>query len=357
MLQPHKRSNVIPTQVQDRSASYQAELEKSEPHSLKDISSPVHRELKEFNKRFSATLLSDVPIVNLVAKYIVRTKGKQLRPLLVLLSAQACGEINDATYRAALLVEILHTATLVHDDVIDDADLRRGFASIKSLWKNKVGVLMGDYLLAKGLLLTVESGEFHFLEITSHAVRRMSEGELYQIQKARQLNIDEAGYFRIVSDKTASLISTCCEMGAVSAFGGIESTERAALKAFGESVGIAFQIRDDLFDYENAMTKIGKPIAIDLKEKKLTLPLIYSLSHSDERTSRRIRQLVRSGRAAKEAYAEVIDFVIQHGGIDYARMKAEEYAEMALRSLDVIPVSDAKRSLQAFVRYVMDREN
>ena len=328
-----------------------------EPRSLTEISAPVLHELKEFNKRFSKTMISDVPLVNLVAKYIVKTKGKQLRPMLVLLSAQACGEVNDSTYRAALLVEILHTATLVHDDVIDDADLRRGFASIKSLWKNKVGVLMGDYLLAKGLLLTVESGEYHFLEITSHAVRRMSEGELYQIQKARQLNIDEAGYFRIISDKTASLISTCCEMGAVSTAGAGESDMRRSLKAYGEAIGIAFQIRDDLFDYENAMTKIGKPTAIDLKEKKLTLPLIYALSQADERTARRMRQLVRSGKAANKSYNEVIDFVMHYRGIEYAREKAEEYAERALESIALLPTSEAKRSLQAFVRFVMEREN
>ncbi|HET6512517.1 MAG TPA: polyprenyl synthetase family protein, partial [Candidatus Kapabacteria bacterium] len=182
--------------------------------SLSQIAQPVANNIDEFNRRFRKTMISDVPIVNLVARYLVRTKGKQVRPLLVLLSAELCGGVNDASYRAASLVELLHTATLVHDDVIDEADTRRGFASIRALWKNKVGVLMGDYLLARGLLLTVETSEYHFLQITSTAVRRMSEGELYQIQKARQLNIDEAGYFRIIADKTASLISTCCEMGA-----------------------------------------------------------------------------------------------------------------------------------------------
>ena len=183
---------------------------------LNNIIHPVEREMKEFNAEFRRAMISDVPLVNLVAKYLIRTKGKQLRPMLVLLAAKACGEVNDATYRAATLVELLHTATLVHDDVIDDSELRRGFASIKSLWKNKVGVLMGDYLLAQGLLRTVKTNEYHFLEITSNAVRRMSEGELYQLQKARQLNIDEAAYFRIIADKTASLISTCCELGAAS---------------------------------------------------------------------------------------------------------------------------------------------
>ncbi len=197
---------------------------------LNDILRPVEREMKEFNAEFRRAMISDVPLVNLVAKYLIRTKGKQLRPMLVLLSAKACGEVNDATYRAATLVELLHTATLVHDDVIDDSELRRGFASIKSLWKNKVGVLMGDYLLAQGLLRTVKTNEYHFLEITSNAVRRMSEGELYQLQKARQLNIDEAAYFRIIADKTASLISTCCELGAASVTG---HSYRDALKNYG----------------------------------------------------------------------------------------------------------------------------
>jgi octaprenyl-diphosphate synthase len=325
--------------------------------SLTHISAPVRAELQEFNRRLKDALLSEVPLVNLVAKYLVRTRGKQIRPMLVLLSAAASGGVNDATYRAAQLVEILHTATLVHDDVIDDADTRRGLPSIKALWKNKVGVLMGDYLLAKGLLLTVDSGEYHFLEITSHAVRRMSEGELYQIQKARQLNIDEEGYFRIISDKTASLISTCCEMGAVSALGPGDSVLRKALKDYGEAVGIAFQIRDDLFDYENATTKIGKPSAIDLKEKKLTLPLIYSLSQAEKNTAKKVRDLVRSGKAAKEAYNEVIEFVVKMKGIDYARLKAEEYATSARKALEPLAESAAKQSLLDFVSFVMDRES
>jgi octaprenyl-diphosphate synthase len=324
---------------------------------LARISAPVAHEIKEFNRRFSRTMISTVPLVNLIAKYLIRTKGKQVRPLLVLLSAQACGEINDATYRAATLVEILHTATLVHDDVIDEADTRRGFASIKALWRNKIGILMGDYLLAKGLLLTVESSEYYFLEITSHAVRRMSEGELYQMQKARQLNIDEEGYFRIISDKTASLLSTCCEMGAASIDGGKErSPERMALKAYGEAVGIAFQIRDDLFDYENASKKIGKPTAIDLKEKKLTLPLIHALQKTDRATSKRIRGLVKSGKAAGESYSEVIEFVHANGGIEYAKLKAEEYAQQAREAIALLKESEAKTSLLDFVGFVMQRD-
>src|SRR5438067_2685929 len=238
------------------------------PHTLSDILSPVTKEAAEFNRRFKRSMISDVPLVNLIAKYLIRTKGKQIRPMLVLLSAKACGEVNDATYRAATLVELLHTATLVHDDVIDEADTRRGLASIRALWRNKAGVLMGDYLLAKGLLLTVETNEYHFLEITSNAVRRMSEGELYQLQKSRQLNIDEASYFKLIADKTASLFATCCEIGAASTIASGENTgEREMLRAYGEAVGIAFQIRDDLFDYEDGAKIIGKPVGNDLKDK------------------------------------------------------------------------------------------
>ena len=330
---------------------------------LSEIVRPVEREMKEFMSEFRRAMISQVPLVNLVAKYLIRTKGKQVRPMLVLLSAKACGEVNDATYRAAALVELLHTATLLHDDVIDDADTRRGFPSIKALWKNKVGVLMGDYLLAQGLLRTVATSEYHFLEITSTAVRRMSEGELYQLQKARQLNADEADYFRIIGDKTASLLSTCCELGAASIVTnssflkeGERVNYREALRDYGEAMGIAFQIRDDLFDYLAASGTIGKPVAIDLKEKKLTLPLIYALSKSSKSEKKRIISLVRNGKAAKESYREVIEYVTGNGGIDYARSKAEEYADRARKSLDVLPESDARESLRQFVSFVLERE-
>ena len=320
---------------------------------LTDILRPVEREMKEFNAEFRRAMISDVPLVNLVAKYLIRTKGKQLRPMLVLLSAKACGEVNDATYRAATLVELLHTATLVHDDVIDDSELRRGLASIKALWKNKVGVLMGDYLLAQGLLRTVKTNEYHFLEITSNAVRRMSEGELYQLQKARQLNIDEAAYFRIIADKTASLISTCCELGAASVMG---HSYREALKNYGEYVGIAFQIRDDLFGFESSNGKIGKPVEADLKEKKLTLPLIHALSNVSRSEKKRIIGLVKNGKAAKEFYTEVIDFVTSNGSVVYTRSKAEEYATKAIEALMVLPESESRESLRQFARYVIERD-
>jgi octaprenyl-diphosphate synthase len=320
---------------------------------LNEIIHPVEREMKEFNAEFRRAMISDVPLVNLVAKYLIRTKGKQLRPMLVLLSAKACGQVNDATYRAATLVELLHTATLIHDDVVDDSELRRGFASIKSLWKNKVGVLMGDYLLAQGLLRTVKTNEYHFLAITSNAVRRMSEGELYQLQKARQLNIDEAAYFRIIADKTASLISTCCELGAASISG---HPYLEALKNYGEAVGIAFQIRDDLFGFESSNGKIGKPVEADLKEKKLTLPIIHSLSKAEKSVKKRIIGLVKNGRAAKESYREVMDFVIANGSIAYTRAKAEEYTAKAIEALMVLPESESREALRQFARYVIERD-
>ncbi|HZK76896.1 MAG TPA: polyprenyl synthetase family protein [Candidatus Kapabacteria bacterium] len=321
---------------------------------LSNILRPVEREMKEFHAEFRRAMISDVPLVNLVAKYLIRTKGKQLRPMLVLLSAKACGEVNEATYRAATLVELLHSATLIHDDVIDDSELRRGFASIKALWRNKVGVLMGDYLLAQGLLRTVKTGEYHFLEITSNAVRRMSEGELYQLQKARQLNIDEAAYFQIIADKTASLISTCCELGAASIPG---HSFQESLKNYGEAIGIAFQIRDDLFGFESKNGMVGKPAESDLKEKKLTLPLIHSLSKTDNRTKKRIIALVKNGKAAKESYREVIDFVSSNGSIAYTRAKAEEYSQLAIESLMALPESESRAALEAFARYVIERDH
>jgi octaprenyl-diphosphate synthase len=327
---------------------------------LNDIVRPVEREMKEFNAEFRRAMISDVPLVNLVAKYLIRTKGKQLRPMLVLLSAKACGEVNDATYRAATLVELLHTATLIHDDVVDDSELRRGLASIKALWKNKVGVLMGDYLLAQGLLRTVKTNEYHFLEITSNAVRRMSEGELYQLQKARQLNIDEAAYFRIIADKTASLISTCCELGAASIYPdkteGKGKVYRDALRNYGEGVGIAFQIRDDLFGFESLNGKIGKPAEADLKEKKLTLPIIHALSKVDKSQRKRIIGLVKNGKAAKESYQEVMDFVSSNGSITYARQKAEEHVTKGCEALMVFPESEAREALLNFAHYVIERE-
>ena len=321
---------------------------------LTDILRPVASELDEFNKRFKGTLISTVPIVNLIAKYLVRTKGKQIRPILVLLAASASGGVTDATYRAATLVELLHTATLVHDDVIDEADTRRGLASIRALWRNKAGVLMGDYLLAKGLLLTIDTKEFHFLEITSTAVRRMSEGELFQLQKARQLNTDEAAYFKIIADKTASLLATCTELGAASV-GGPNPGLQEQMRNYGENVGIAFQIRDDLFDYQGSSGIIGKPVGNDIKEKKLTLPILYTLSTLDEKEQRRIRKMIKAGKLSQSERELILSLVRSTGGLEYAHKKAEEYAARARSAIATFPDTPAKQALEDFSHFVIER--
>ncbi len=322
--------------------------------SLNGIKAPIEAELKEFGDFFREAMRSRVGLIDLIARYIVRQKGKRVRPILVFLSAKACGEVNDSTYRAATLVEILHTATLIHDDVVDDADTRRGLASINAVWKNKVAVLMGDYLLSRGLLLSLESNDHYFLKCTSNAVKRMSEGELLQIQKSRQLNIDEETYLKIIGDKTASLISTCTEIGAASTAQDPEL--RRQMRDFGEHVGIAFQIRDDLLDYLGRRSVIGKPTGIDLKEKKLTLPLIHALTHGPRSDARQAIRIVKNGAKQKDIQW-VMDFVKSVGGIDYAAMRAREYSEQAKKDLALLPDSASKNSLLDFVRFVTERQS
>lgn len=322
--------------------------------SLDDIKDPVSAELKQFSQIFKQSMQSRVGLIDVIARYIVRQKGKRVRPILVLLSAKACEGINESTYRAATLVEILHTATLIHDDVVDDADTRRGLASINAVWKNKVAVLMGDYLLSRGLLLSLENNDYYFLHCTSRAVKRMSEGELLQIQKSRQLDIDEETYLKIISDKTASLLSTCTEIGAASS--SQDPEKRTLLREYGENVGMAFQIRDDLLDYLGRKSIIGKPTGIDLKEKKMTLPLIYSLNHATRKDARRVLRLIKGGAKQKDV-DWVVDFVYHNGGIDYAKAKAEEYSRLARQDLASIPSSPAKDSLLQFVDYVMERNS
>ncbi|MBI3004100.1 MAG: polyprenyl synthetase family protein [Ignavibacteriales bacterium] len=295
---------------------------------------------------------SKVGLVDVIARYIIRQKGKRVRPLLVLLSAKVCGDIGESTYRAATLVEILHTATLVHDDVVDDADTRRGLASINAVWKNKVSVLMGDYLLSRGLLISLEHNDYYFLHSTSNAVKRMSEGELLQIQKSRQLNIDEETYLKIIGDKTASLFSTCTDIGAASSTE--DSGKRELMRNFGESIGMAFQIRDDLLDYEGRKSIIGKPTGIDIKEKKLTLPLIHALHSGPRREARQALRLIKNGAKRKDL-DWVIDFVKAAGGIDYAFAKAEHFASLARHNLTSFADSPAKHSLLQFVHFVMER--
>jgi len=321
---------------------------------IDSIKEPIQTELKEFDRFFKESMRSKVMLVDMIARYIVRQKGKRVRPMLVLLSAKACGAINEATFRGATLVEILHTATLVHDDVVDDAETRRGLASINAVWKNKVAVLMGDYLLSRGLLLALEHDDYYFLRATSQAVKRMSEGELLQIQKSRQLDINEPTYLRIISDKTASLLGTCTDIGCASVTQ--DSDLRALMRRFGEHVGMAFQIRDDLLDYLGRRNIIGKPTGIDLKEKKLTLPLIHSLDNADRRDARQALRAIRNGAKPKDI-EWIVDFVRSHGGIDYAVSKAESYASMAREEIASLDESDAKYALLQFVDFVMERDN
>ncbi|HEY6950843.1 MAG TPA: polyprenyl synthetase family protein [Bacteroidota bacterium] len=322
--------------------------------SLSTIRKPIESELGIFDRFFKDAMRSKVGLIDLIARYIIRQKGKKVRPLLVLLSAKICGTINDSSYRAATLVEILHTATLVHDDVVDDADTRRGLASINAVWKNKVAVLMGDYLLSRGLLLSLENKDYFFLHSTSNAVKRMSEGELLQIQKSRHLDNDEATYLRIISDKTASLFSTCTEIGAASTTEDPE--KRRLMREYGENVGMAFQIQDDLLDYLGRKSIIGKPTGIDIKEKKLTLPLIYALQQGPVKESRHALKIIRNGAKQKEI-KWVLDFVEANGGLDYSVRKAAEFGRQATDCLSAFGDSAAKESLQEFVAFVLSRSS
>jgi octaprenyl-diphosphate synthase len=324
----------------------------SSDRSLDTIREPVKKELKIFDGVFRDAMRSQVALVDVVTRYILRQKGKRVRPLLVMLSAKLCGEINDSTYRAATLIELLHTATLVHDDVVDDADTRRGLASINAVWKNKVAVLMGDYLLSRGLLLSLKYNDHYFLNSTSYAVKRMSEGELLQIQKSRHLNLDEETYIKIISDKTGSLFSACTDIGAASTTP--DQEKRNLLITYGENVGLAFQIRDDLLDYLGRKSILGKSTGSDIKEKKLTLPLIYALQNSNRHEATKALRYIKKGAQQKEI-RWVLDFVRTNGGIEYSSKKAKEFAELAIASLISFPDSPVKQSLLQFVDFIMER--
>jgi octaprenyl-diphosphate synthase len=319
--------------------------------SLKSIKAPVAAELRHFKEYFRASTRSDVTLLDKITQYVLRQKGKQIRPILVLLAARTCGEITESSYRAAALVELMHTATLVHDDVVDDADMRRGVFSINALWKNKVAVLFGDFLLSRGLLLSLEYRDYPLLHALSDAVRRMSEGELLQIEKARKLDIDEETYFRIISDKTASLIAACTACGALSTTDDPDVIER--MRRMGESLGLAFQIRDDLFDY--GVEDVGKPIGIDLQEKKLTLPLIHSLREAPASDRRRIMKVVRKKKKSRQDIREVSAFVHERGGIQYARTLMEEHADIARSILETFPDSEARQAMIDLVEYTVNR--
>jgi octaprenyl-diphosphate synthase len=319
---------------------------------LEEIKKPIASELETFEAKFKASMQSSVPLLDRITHYIVKRKGKQIRPMFVFLSASLCGGITEATYRGAALVELLHTATLVHDDVVDNSYERRGFFSVNALWKNKIAVLVGDFLLSKGLLLSINNGDFGLLKIVSDAVKQMSEGELLQIEKARRLDIDEAVYYEVIRQKTASLIASCCSCGAASAGADSEIVEK--MRLFGEKVGIAFQIKDDLFDF--GTDDIGKPLGIDIKEKKITLPLIYALNKASSSEKRRIINLVKNHNEESDKVSEVIDFVRNSGGLDYAHSRMEAYQQEAFSILNDLPEHNSRNSLQQLVRFTTERK-
>lgn len=319
--------------------------------SLSAIREPIEDDLKAFRSHFRDAMRSDVRLLDYITRYVLRRKGKQLRPILVLLSARAAGGINDRSYTAAALVELLHTATLVHDDVVDEAERRRGMFSINAIWKNKIAVLLGDFLLSRGLLLALDHGEYDLLHTMSDAVRRMSEGELLQIEKARRQDIDEETYFRIISDKTASLLAACTASGAQSATDDPDIIQN--LRLAGEALGLAFQIRDDLFDY--GLDDVGKPLGLDLQERKMTLPLILALEKGNKSDQRRIRTLVRKKKKTGHDISEIHSFVRTHDGIEAAQAQMMARATEAAQRFASLPPTPARESLLDVTAYVVAR--
>ena len=319
---------------------------------MKFVTNIIGTELDIFEKKFTEAVKSNTPLLDRIMKYIIKRKGKQLRPMFVFLSAKLHGDINESTYRAAALVELLHTATLVHDDVVDESLERRGFFSINAIWKNKIAVLVGDYLLSKGLLLSTTNNDFEHLHILSEAVKQMSEGELLQIEKSRKLNLKEDIYFEIIKNKTASLLSSACAAGACTT--SKDENITAKMKLFGEKAGIAFQIKDDLFDY--GKEDIGKPTGNDIKEKKLTLPLIYTLNNIDAKKRRELIYIIKNENKNAEKVKLVIDTVIASGGISYATEKMNEYRDEALKILYEFEDGEVRQALEQLVRYTTDRK-
>ncbi|MFH0734441.1 MAG: polyprenyl synthetase family protein [bacterium] len=321
---------------------------------LKNVINPINKELDNFNAEFEKSLKSKVGLVDLVTKYILRQKSKKIRPVLVLQSAKICGKINQRSFRGATLVELLHTATLVHDDVVDNAEERRGLPSINAIWKNKISVLMGDYLLARGLMIAVDGEDYDFLKVMTATVKRMSEGELLQISKTRKLDNDYETYYKIISDKTASLISTCCEIGSRSATDDPEKIE--AMRVYGESLGMAFQIIDDILDYVGKKKLFGKPLGGDIKEKKITLPLLYAFQISTKDEIKEIIKIIKHIKS-KNDIQKVIDFVVNKQGIEYSYKIAKEFAKSAKDALSVFGDCEAKLNLEYLVDFVIERNN
>ncbi len=321
---------------------------------VSQIKLPIEYEMELFEKKFSLSMSSKVSLLNKITHYVVNRKGKQMRPMFVFLIAKMTnkGEVNDRTYRGASVIELIHTATLVHDDVVDDSNRRRGFFSVNALWKNKIAVLVGDFLLSKGLLLSIDNNDFDLLKIISVAVREMSEGELLQIEKARKLDITEEVYFEIIRQKTATLIAACCAMGAQSVNASAQEVE--TMRKFGELIGMAFQIKDDLFDYGE--DKIGKPTGIDIKEQKMTLPLIHVLNQATPKDKKWLINSVKNHNKDSKRVREVINFVKSNGGLEYAIDKMKAYQQEALQLLMSYPKTPFKDSLELMVNYVIDRK-
>ncbi|MDA8595904.1 polyprenyl synthetase family protein [Flavobacteriaceae bacterium] len=321
---------------------------------IEQIKQPISKEMALFEERFKGAMDSNIPLLNRITHYIVRRKGKQMRPMFVFLVAKMVSEggFEERTYRGASVIELIHTATLVHDDVVDDSNRRRGFFSINALWKNKIAVLVGDYLLSKGMLLSIDHEDFDILKLISVAVREMSEGELLQIEKARKLDITEGIYFEIIRQKTATLIAACCAIGAASV--GASEEEVKHMHQFGNAIGIAFQIKDDLFDYSEE--KIGKPTGIDIKEQKMTLPLIYTLNRADKSKKKWIINTIKNHNKDKKRVKELIQYVIDSGGIEYTLEMMENYHAEAMSILDQYPDSPYKNSLKEMVNYVINRK-
>ncbi|MBT7458808.1 MAG: polyprenyl synthetase family protein [Flavobacteriaceae bacterium] len=319
---------------------------------IEQLKHPIREELERFEGRFTNAMTSKIALLNRITHYIVNRKGKQMRPMFVFLAAKLLGTTNERTYRAASVIELIHTATLVHDDVVDDSNKRRGFFSINALWKNKIAVLVGDYLLSKGLLLCIDHKDFDFLEIISTAVREMSEGELLQIEKARSLDIDEEVYYEVIRKKTATLIASCCALGACSVNASEVDVEK--MRSFGEKIGMAFQIKDDLFDYGER--RIGKPTGIDIRERKMTLPLIHVMETCSSSERRWLKRNVKKYNTNRKKVNEIIEFVKSKGGLDYAVEKMHAFQNEANLILNTFPESDAKDSLQKLVSYVINRE-
>ena len=321
---------------------------------VEQIKKPIYDEMELFEEKFTQSMSSKVALLNRITHFIVNRKGKQMRPMFVFLVAKMLGKgkVNERTYRGAAVIELIHTATLVHDDVVDDSNKRRGFFSINALWKNKIAVLVGDYLLSKGLLLLIENEDFDLLKIISVAVREMSQGELLQIEKARDLNITEEVYYEIIRQKTATLLASCCALGAQAVNGTTKEVEK--MHEFGELLGMAFQIKDDLFDYGDR--KIGKPLGIDIKEKKMTLPLIYTLNVASPKEKRQIINIVKNHNTDKTKVRELIQLVKAKGGLEFAQQKMESYRKQALKLLSEFPKNEYRDALELMLNYVIERK-